>query len=179
MTYVTENTEWPTAVEIKISVKELIDLYYSLADNPDATGERFATEVFSADGEIKASKSCRGTEGVYRLPFICSSVADLVLSEIKRYRDGAWDTVALRRHTIKRVYAHDADGTDLMILAVNTTGLKDGQSVTGDFTARIIVDQESLSREQPRLKYVQVWAVRTFEASCPILPHNRLIGIAP
>lgn len=140
MTYVTENTEWPTAVEIKISVKELIDLYYSLADNPDATGERFATEVFSADGEIKASKSCRGTE------------------EIKRYRDGAWDTVALRRHTIKRVYAHDADGTDLMILAVNTTGLKDGQSVTGDFTARIIVDQESLSREQPRLKYVQVWA---------------------
>lgn len=67
MTYVTENTEWPTTIEVKPSVKELIDLYYSLADNPDAHGERFATEVFSADAEIIASKSCRGTEGVLQI----------------------------------------------------------------------------------------------------------------
>lgn len=93
-----------------------------------------------------------------------------------RYRDGAWDTVASRRHTISRVYAHDVDGTDFMILAVNTTGLKNGKSVTGEFTARIIVDQESLNRGQPRLKYVQVWAVCTFKAFRLILSDNRLIG---
>lgn len=93
-----------------------------------------------------------------------------------RYRDGAWDTVASRRHTISRVYAHDADCTDFTILAVNTTGLKNGESVTGEFAARLVVDKESCDKGQPRLKYVQVWAVCTFKAFRLILSDNRLIG---
>lgn len=178
MTYVTKNTLWPTAVEINPSVKELIDLYYSLTDRPDATGETFATKVFSADAEINASKSVRGTEGLNRLSrFTCSPAANSLLSEIKRYREGAWDAVALRRHTISRVYAHDADGTDLLILAVNTTEFKNGRSVTGEFTVRIIVDAESLGRGQPRLRYVRVWAVRTFKVSYDTFYHGRLTRI--
>lgn len=74
MTYVTKDTVWPTAVEIKTSVKELIDLYYSLADRHDGTGERFAAEVFSADAEISASKSVRGTEGTELCPLLLGSL---------------------------------------------------------------------------------------------------------
>lgn len=171
MTYVTKDTVWPTAVEIQPSVKELLDLYYSLADRPDGTGERFAAEVFSADAEISASKSVRGTEGTQKVSILFRNPgANLIPSEIKRYRDGAWDAVASRRHTISRVYVNDAEGTDLMLVAVNTTGLKNGRSVTGEFTARIIVDQQSLDREQPRLRYVQVWAVCALMASPPSFP---------
>jgi hypothetical protein len=127
-------------------------------------------EKISADAEISASKSVRGTEGTSKFILIRNPEADLKTLEIKRYRDGAWEAIASRRHTISLVYAHDAKGTDLMLVAVNTTGLKNGRTVTGEFTARIIVDQHSLDRGQPRLRYVQVWAVYALMTSPPSFP---------
>jgi hypothetical protein len=88
MAYVTKVTVWPTAVEIQPSVKELLDLYNLLVDRPDATRERFAAEVFSVDGEISALRSVRGTEGTPKVSILFRNpVADLIPSEIKRYKD--------------------------------------------------------------------------------------------
>jgi hypothetical protein len=52
-----------------------------------------------------------------------------------------------------------------MLVAVNTTGLKNGRSVIGEFAAWIIFGQQSMEREQPRLRHVQVWVVCVLMAS--------------
>lgn len=55
-----------------------------------------------------------------------------------------------------------------MVLAVNTTRLKNGRSVTGAFTARVIVDQKSLDNRQLKLKYVEVFTVRNLKRLQPV-----------
>ncbi|KEF55976.1 uncharacterized protein A1O9_07556 [Exophiala aquamarina CBS 119918] len=65
MGYVTEKTTWPTAVQVDQSVKSLIDLFYSLADDKASTsGPRIAEEVFTKDGTMMAAAGAsKGTEG--------------------------------------------------------------------------------------------------------------------
>ena len=68
MGYVTEKTIWPTAVQLDASVKSLIDLFYSLADDKSGTsGPRIADEVFTKDGTVmSAAGASKGTEGALR-----------------------------------------------------------------------------------------------------------------
>lgn len=67
MGYVTENTAWPTSVELDPSVKELIDLFYTLADDKSSdAGPRLANEVFTKDATMGSSAGvAKGAEGTY------------------------------------------------------------------------------------------------------------------
>lgn len=66
MGYVTEKTIWPTSVELDQSVKALLDLFYSLADDKSSeAGPRIAKEVFTKDGAMGSSAGvAKGSEGV-------------------------------------------------------------------------------------------------------------------
>lgn len=65
MGYVTEKTIWPTSVELDQSVKDLVDLFYTLADDKSSeSGPRLAKEVFTKDGEMGAAAFAKGFEGV-------------------------------------------------------------------------------------------------------------------
>jgi hypothetical protein len=65
MGYVTEKTIWPTSVQLDQSVKGLIDLFYTLADDKSSNaGPRIAEEVFTKDGTMGAAAGvAKGSEG--------------------------------------------------------------------------------------------------------------------
>jgi hypothetical protein len=67
MSYVTENTIWPTSTTIPPPTRSLIELFFTLADlNAPEAGPRMAEEVFAEDGEFVSSVSTtKGSAGMY------------------------------------------------------------------------------------------------------------------
>jgi hypothetical protein len=54
MSYITENTIWPSVTELKPEIKNLIRRFYELADLPDPqSGIQYAIEIFTPDGTMK------------------------------------------------------------------------------------------------------------------------------
>lgn len=54
MSYITENTIWPTAVDVLPEVQELIRQFYVLGDIADPEiGNQYATDIFIATGMMK------------------------------------------------------------------------------------------------------------------------------
>ncbi|KAJ0420290.1 hypothetical protein BJY00DRAFT_313229 [Aspergillus carlsbadensis] len=144
--YTTATTVWPTAVAIPPAVQQLIARFYELADlqSPDA-GDRFATEVFTPTG-VMAAPGGHGFTGE---------------KEIRNSRKHAWAAVSARRHEVLRVFVADAAGLDFMVLGkVDMTIARSGRTVCGEFTARFVVDEESLRAGEPRLAASTVWADR-------------------
>ena len=72
MSYVTDETVWPESVAFDDSVKNVISLFYQLADDNSAqAGPRMASEVFTPDGKfIAGSGAFQGSEGNKKL--LCS-----------------------------------------------------------------------------------------------------------
>jgi hypothetical protein len=65
MSYVTENTIWPTSTTVALETKAIIDLFFTLADlrAPEA-GPRMADEVFAEDAEMVSSTgTAKGSAG--------------------------------------------------------------------------------------------------------------------
>lgn len=54
MSYITENTIWPSVTELKPEIKNLIRRFYELADLPDPqSGNQYAIEIFTPNGTMK------------------------------------------------------------------------------------------------------------------------------
>jgi hypothetical protein len=68
--------------------------------------------------------------------------------------------VKKRRHSVKRVYVHNTECPDLMLLGRVEMTVADGQCVDVEFTARMLAE----SVPPARLKSYQVWAVRCTSA---------------
>jgi len=65
--------------------------------------------------------------------------------------------VAKRSHSVLRVYAHDADCSDIMLLGSVDMGLANGRSVEMEFAARMVIARDAASSS--KLELYQVWAV--------------------
>ncbi|KAK5054689.1 hypothetical protein LTR84_001581 [Exophiala bonariae] len=142
MGYVTAKTTWPTAVQLDASVKELIDLFYTLADDKSSdAGPRLAAEVFTKDATMGSSAgTAQGTEA------------------ISHSRDNAWNIVASRHHTVLQVFVSDSAGRDLTLIGELTQVFNNGKELTAQFVAHLVVDAESHRAGKPRLSLMQVFA---------------------
>ncbi|KAJ5531860.1 hypothetical protein N7527_005253 [Penicillium freii] len=145
MSYITENTVWPTATVLKPEIKDLIRDFYVLADLPDPqAGVQYAADIFTPTGVMKG-------------PF---GPADLYVGtdEIKKSKLNAWGAITSRRHRIKRVFVADEGGHDLMLIGEVDLGLKNGKSITNEYAARMLVDQDIIHEGHPRLSLSSVWS---------------------
>jgi hypothetical protein len=70
------------------------------------------------------------------------------------------------------VYVHDTHGRDLLLIGRVGMGLANGKSVSGEFVARVLLD-ESAEEGKPRIKLYQVWAV----CSYPCFPSLSVPGM--
>lgn len=138
----TETTVWPTSVELDPSIKDLIGLFYALADDKSSdAGPRMAREVFSKDAFMGAATGgFNGSE------------------EISRSRDNAWKTVSSRRHSVFKVFVNDAAGHELVVLGKLNQVMINGKELVLPFTGHLVVDAESHAAGTPRLKHMQAYA---------------------
>ncbi|KAH9821430.1 snoaL-like domain-containing protein [Teratosphaeria destructans] len=139
--YAIEETIWPTITTLTQETKDLLALFYTLADDagPDA-GPRMAKDVFSSHGTVRAAT------GVYE-----------GAEAISNSRATAWTQVSARRHTIQRVYVHDDVAQDLMALGTVEMVLRNGDSRVSKFAARLVINAESHAAKQPRLNLMEVF----------------------
>ncbi|EXJ79924.1 hypothetical protein A1O3_08209 [Capronia epimyces CBS 606.96] len=142
MPYTTEGTAWPTSVTLPDSIKDLIAVFYTLADDKSAdAGPRMAKEIFTADAHFGGATAVhKGSE------------------DIAHSRVNAWKTVTSRRHVVKKVFAHDAAGHDLLLLAELEQGFVNGKSLLSPFVVHVVVDADSVKAGSPRFSYMQVYA---------------------
>jgi hypothetical protein len=96
-----------------------------------------ASEIFTADGIWKTPV---GT-------FIGSE-------EISKSRHQAWEKCEWRQIDVLKVYGHDEQGRELILLGRSTWKNKDGTGLTGDFVARADIEDGGGG---PRLKLFQGW----------------------
>jgi hypothetical protein len=68
--------------------------------------------------------------------------------------------VKKRKHSVKRVYIHNTDCSDLMLLGSVEMTVANGERVDMEFTARMVVQLGPPAR----LLSYQVWAVRRTSA---------------
>ncbi|KAJ5519545.1 hypothetical protein N7453_001967 [Penicillium expansum] len=145
MSYITENTVWPTATVLKPEIQDLLRDFYILADMPDPqAGVQYAADIFTPTGIMKGPF---GDKDLY-----------VGAAEIKKSKLNAWGAITSRRHHIKRVFVADQDGRDLMLIGEVDLGLKNGKSITNEYTARMLVDQDSVNEGHPRLALSFVWS---------------------
>lgn len=72
-------------------------------------------------------------------------------------RKDAWTDAESRVHTVQKVYASDAEGTDVMLIGKLRICLRKGGEVLQSFVVRVVIDPESLARGAPRMKLYEVW----------------------
>ena len=80
MSYVTQDTIWPDAVTLDSKVKDIIDLFYQLADDtsPEA-GPRMAEEVFTDSARMVAGTGTfEGSAGEQDLVLNLTDAAPLI-----------------------------------------------------------------------------------------------------
>jgi hypothetical protein len=157
-------------------------LFNLLDNNSPIVGDRLANEIFTSDGMMIASAGkAEGSEGIkaisswgfliYSQPAFAfkSSAAVVVenptsnrpsvfLAAIRKSRNEAWKVIKTRRRKVLRVYAHDTEGLDLLIIGNVTMGLPNDKEVAGEFTARIVFVADE-KQGNPKIKLYTVWAV--------------------
>ncbi|OAL22385.1 hypothetical protein AYO20_11210 [Fonsecaea nubica] len=139
MGYNTEKTEWPT-FEINKAVKELIDQFFWQLDQQDPqVGDILADDIFAKTGKAEFGGH------LYTGP-----------EEIRKSRDNAWKVISSRRHEVLKVFSADLDGSDLLFIGNVAMGLRNGNSVAGEFTGRLRIENPTSS--QPKLLLYQIWA---------------------
>ncbi|KIW82952.1 hypothetical protein Z517_02195 [Fonsecaea pedrosoi CBS 271.37] len=152
MGYNTEKTEWPT-FEINKAVKELIDQFFWQLDQQDPkVGDILADDIFAKTGQAEfGGHLYSGPEGKFALP-----PASFLTFQIRKSRDNAWKVISSRRHEVLKVFSADLDGSDLLFIGNVAMGLRNGQSVAGEFTGRLRIENPTSS--QPKLLLYQIWA---------------------
>jgi hypothetical protein len=76
-------------------------------------------------------------------------------AEIRLSRAHAWVAIKSRKHQVRKVYAANTDGSDLLFIANVEMGLRNGKVVVGEFVGRVIVSETE--SDQPKLNLYQVW----------------------
>ncbi|KAH7007451.1 hypothetical protein EDB80DRAFT_457706 [Ilyonectria destructans] len=139
MGYSTETTEWP-AIAMSTEAKTLIETFFTLMDDPsDGVGDKLADEIFTHDGIL-----CGGLG-------VASGT-----TEIRKCRQNAWDLIKVRHHVVKKVYVHDKDAMDLMLIGSVEMVLENEKSISGEFTARIFFSNGI--NQKKRIQAYQVWS---------------------
>ncbi|KIW98760.1 uncharacterized protein Z519_00423 [Cladophialophora bantiana CBS 173.52] len=135
------STVWPPT-PVSPAVKTLLARLFHLVDQKDDNvGSLLAEEIFTPDARFVSAN------GVFRGK-----------KEITNSRANAWKVVTFRKHTVDKVYAGAADGTDLVLTGTLETRTKDSGSATTitEFAARAVIDQ-SAGSTGPRIKEYQAW----------------------
>ena len=76
-------------------------------------------------------------------------------TEISACREKNHPATASHSHELVRIYATNSPASDLLVLGSFRIGLKDGNHVDLDFTARFVTNAGQ--GEEERLQFVQVW----------------------
>ncbi|KAJ6104833.1 hypothetical protein N7523_011153 [Penicillium sp. IBT 18751x] len=140
MGYNTVNTQWPAAASSP-AVQSLIDTLFNTLDNPSPdAGDRLVENIFSADGQLKlGGKWLVGSDA------------------LRKSRENVWTNVISRRHVANKVYISQPDSyEDLVVLGTNTVQVRNGNTVSFDFVARITLDDAS--SQKPRVRSCESWA---------------------
>lgn len=161
MGYNTAQTSWPT-IAVSDESKALIDRFFSLMDDAnDGVGDKLADEIFTSDSTFITAAGivtgCSGKNQKNEPPSNppCTHHCDHV--EIRKCREHAWNVIKKRRHSVQRVYTHDSQCSDLMLIGNVEMDLIDGRSVAMEFTARIVLATDTTSGL--KFRSYQVWAV--------------------
>lgn len=80
-----------------------------------------------------------------------------------------------RLHKLTRVYVFEPEAMDLLVIGTAVQGLVNGNSVLGEWVARIRFDQASPTGS-PKIKSHQVWAARYCENQKHRAAFNRHIS---
>ncbi|KIW13564.1 hypothetical protein PV08_08752 [Exophiala spinifera] len=139
MGYNTAETEWPSSIELSEAKKDFLDKYFNLLDTNTPTAGAEVADLYTDDGYIM------GHAGPVRGH-----------AEIQKSRDNGWSVIKTRCHKLIRVYAFDSSATDLLIIGSAVQGLANGKSVSGEWAARICLDQGA--EDSVKIKSHQVWA---------------------
>jgi hypothetical protein len=79
-----------------------------------------------------------------------------IYSELVAFRDGAWDIIRARRHTIKKVYVSEDPKNDVIIVGLVMFGHKNGQSATQEFIGNFVMQEHE---DSALIKTYQAWLV--------------------
>jgi hypothetical protein len=78
-------------------------------------------------------------------------------TEIQQFREGAWDTITRRKHTLIKAYVSDSDPHDVMVLGTVMFGHKNGNSITQEYLGNFLL---SPTENGPLIRHYQAWLVR-------------------
>jgi hypothetical protein len=164
---------WPSApVVVTDQVKHIITRFFDISDSTDPTsGRLFAEELFIQDGFFKTHKTCvfKGHDGSspvfysrsrsYKCPNnysihiqISNLWSNQAPTEIASSREHNNPIITYRKHHFNQIYAANSPATDLVVLGNFEIGLKDGNSVYLEFTARLVI-----AEGEQKLRSVEVW----------------------
>ncbi|KAL9624461.1 MAG: hypothetical protein Q9160_001424 [Pyrenula sp. 1 TL-2023] len=157
-----EEGVWPSApIVVDDRVKRLINRFFAISDSADtSSGRLFADELFTRDGVFKTHETCvfRGRDGRCACPFETPDInSEPQKKEIATSRENNHPATASRAHHLFHISAANSPATDVVVLGKFDIGLKDGNSVDFDFTARFVVAVGAHDEEEHKLQYVQVW----------------------
>lgn len=170
MGHSTEHTIWPYISPAK-ETKDLLDSLLSSMDSDETSvGDTLADNIFAPNGVIKSAHGIfEGSKGKSLHRTITGSARRHIIrcgrdsrcwytAEIRRCRDQAWNLVTHRRHEVKRVYVHDSQVFDLLLIGSLEMLLKNGKHIRSEFTGRVLFTE--IETKSLRILLYQVWAVR-------------------
>ena len=163
---VTEDASiWPTSIKGG-SIQKAIERFCELADDPTHEGSVSFSNLFTSTGTLVArGHVCKGHDGesapLTSVTSSKSSTADLWVKfcsfqDLVRFRDGAWDPITKRKHTVHKVYVSHDTRADVLVLGRVTFGHKNGQSVTQDFQGNFLMIEDG---NTALIQSYQAWLV--------------------
>lgn len=91
--------------------------------------------------------------------------------DIVHFRQGAWSVITVRKHTAVKIWVSESSSKDVVVLGEVMFGLEDGSSVSQEFLANVMFDEES--GETGLIRSYKAWLVRIRDYDMPmILPRH-------
>ncbi|KAH7262809.1 hypothetical protein BKA59DRAFT_540344 [Fusarium tricinctum] len=126
----------PSDQSVQPHVIQFLQSFYAISDTPDET-EKYV-DMFTEDATfVLASKKASGR------------------SEITTLRQGMWDAVASRKHTLQKVYPFGSGSDEVMLYGSVALELKNGGSADIEWAGRAELDKSADGKY--RLKFYQVY----------------------
>lgn len=151
--YAFKNTSFPSKYNpIATSSIALLDKFFRIVDTSapqdgEQQGQQLVDEIFTSEGIWKTPlKTFTGSQ-------------DLSNSLL-----GIWDTRKARIHEVLKVFVHDEQGLEWMMLGRMTVNYTDGRREDLHFAARVEIEaglDEEEKGKGPRMKFFQGWVTRS------------------
>ncbi|KAF2103212.1 hypothetical protein NA57DRAFT_72192 [Rhizodiscina lignyota] len=90
-------------------------------------------------------------DGVCKTPLATYSGKD----ELGQSRAKRWARLNSSKHDVLKLFPHDEEGKEFMMLGMLTEKFKDGRDEQAHFAARVEI--ENNEKEVPKLKFFQAW----------------------